>query len=129
MAYSFKSNVEAREHDRASVPAMYTLIRVRAKGEKNYQHTGYIYDISPNGIRFELDDPIAPGSDIEIRAMLPGHDTITFRATGQVVRIHDDLDEPGPLRMAMHIDRFHSEIDCQKLNDYLNHRRAIKQAA
>ena len=110
---------ESRIHPRFKLPAMYTLIRVRSVGEERYPWTGYIYDISMSGLRFELDDVIDPGSHIEVRAMLPGVDHITFCASGRVVRIHDDSDEQGPIRMGMAFDEFASDEDRVKLEEYL----------
>ena len=108
-----------RRHPRFKLPAMYTLLRMRHEGDKRYRWTGYIYDVSQSGLRFEMDDAIDPGSGVEIRAMLPGFDHVTFRATGHVVRIHDDCDEPGPVRMALQFDSFPSEADEQALQGYL----------
>jgi c-di-GMP-binding flagellar brake protein YcgR len=101
---------------------MYTLLRIKKKGETRYTQTGYIYDISQTGMRFELDDPIAPGTELEFRALLPGSHTTTFCAKGHLVRMHDDLHEVGPVRMAMQFDRFKSAMDRQKLNEYIGHR-------
>ena len=109
-----------RRHARYKLPAMYTLVRMRYAGDKRYRWTGYIYDVSLSGLRFEMDDAIMPGSDVEIRAMLPGLDHVTFKATGHVVRIHDDCDEPGPVRMGLQFDSFPSEGDRDLLLGYLS---------
>jgi c-di-GMP-binding flagellar brake protein YcgR len=98
---------------------MYTLVRVRPRGDGKYCWTGYIYDISSTGMRFELDSAIEAGAEIEIRAMLPGFPHTTFNATGHVVRRHDDLEERGPIRMGMVFDRFANTNDRRKLEDYL----------
>lgn len=120
MSLKLQSGAEARQSPRLRLPAMYTLLRLRKKGQTRYSQTGYIYDISQTGMRFELDDPIEPGTELEFRALLPGSHTTTFCAKGRLVRMHDDLHEVGPVRMAMHFDRFKSTIDQQKLAEYLD---------
>lgn len=98
---------------------MYTLIRVRRIGETAFQWTGHIYDISLNGARFELDQPVDPGAEVEIRAMLPGREVINFHAIGRIVRLHTETDEPGPVRMAMTFNHFPRRLDRQNLDAYL----------
>lgn len=109
---------EARSTTRIKLPPMYTLVRVKPQGDSRYRWTGYIYDISAGGMRFELDAPIDPGIRLEIKAMLPGVTHTTIRAAGTVVRIHDDDHTPGPMRMGMTFDAF-IETDRQKLEEYL----------
>ncbi|NJL32049.1 MAG: PilZ domain-containing protein [Phycisphaerales bacterium] len=109
--------VDARHTPRLRLPAMYTLVRVRPTGYPKFLWTGYIYDISATGMRFELDVVLDPGTDIEVRAMLPGTSQITFDARGKVVRIHDD--EPGPCRMGMTFDHFRHHADRRELQNYL----------
>ena len=87
---------DQRQHPRIKVPAMYTLIRARVLGSNRYNWTGHIYDVSLGGVRFELDMPIEPGTQLEIRGMLPGAGHTTFRAIGRVVRVHSDASELGP---------------------------------
>ncbi len=112
---------ESRQYPRLRLPAMYTLVRVRPAGTERYLWTGYIYDISAVGMRFELDAALPPGTEVEVRAMLPGTEHTTFHATGRVVRIHDDTDEPGPVRMGMTFDKFVHHVDRRRLHDYLQH--------
>jgi c-di-GMP-binding flagellar brake protein YcgR len=109
---------EQRQSLRVKLPAMYTLIRVRKPGEERYRWTGYIYDISASGMRFELDSEIEPGTPVDVRAMLPGARHTTISATGRIVRRHDDADEPGPVRMGMIFDRF-AGLNRRRLMDYL----------
>ena len=111
---------ELRSAARLKLPAMYTLIRVRPVGEDRYRWTGHIYDVSESGMRFELDQPIDAGTRVEVRAMLPGSSHITFNATGRVVRLHDDSDDCGPVRMGMVFERFAHHSDQLRLSDYLS---------
>lgn len=111
---------EQRLEPRLKLPVMYTLIRVRPAGEPHYRWTGHIYDISLSGMRFEIDEPLEPGTAIEIRAMLPGQRHTLFRAAGHIVRLHDDEPDPMPVRLAMRFDDFASTIDRHRLNTYLS---------
>ena len=130
MSLKLQSGAEARQSPRIRLPAMYTLLRLRKKGEARYNQTGYIYDISQTGMRFELDDPIEPGTELEFRALLPVGQTTTFSAQGHLIRMHDDLHEVGPVRMAMHFDSFKSNMDKQKLAEYLDRKTPrLAQAA
>lgn len=110
---------DARRRPRLKLPAMYTLIRVRPVGAPRFEWSGFIYDISATGMRFELDAAVEPGTRLEIRALLPGTQHVTFQATGTVVRIHDDDNLPGPTRMGLVFDEFRSDDDRLRLDDYL----------
>lgn len=107
---------------------MYTLLRVRPQGEARYRWTGYVYDVSATGMRFELDAALATGSVVEVRAMLPGHETLTFTASGRIVRHHDEASEPGPIRMGLAFERFRTAQDSRRLADYLE-RSDLRAAA
>ncbi len=109
---------ESRQSARLKLPPMYTLVRVRPAGAERYCWTGYIYDISLTGMRFELDAAVEPGTKLEIRAMLPGPAHTAISASGRVIRIHDDDHMPGPVHMGLIFDAF-EEGDQLKLRDYL----------
>ncbi len=127
--YTFSpSRNDSRRNNRVKLPAMYTLVRVKPVGSDRFRWTGYIYDISSSGMRFELDAPIDPGIKLEVKAMLPGIEHTTIRAQGTVVRIHDDDQLPGPTRMGMTFDRFIEE-DESRLNHYLDHATAPARIA
>jgi hypothetical protein len=118
---------DARQAPRLALPPMYTLVRVRPRGEERFCWTGHIYDISASGMRFELDEPLPAGTEIEVRAMLPGYPHTTFNAAGHVVRRHDDPEDLGPARMGMSFDAFSHGGDRRRLEDYLQH--ASRKAA
>jgi c-di-GMP-binding flagellar brake protein YcgR len=109
---------EARQTPRLKLPPMYTLVRVKPQGDERYRWTGFVYDISMTGMRFELDAAVAPGTPLEIRAMLPGPQHTTFRAAGPVVRVHDDDDSRGPTRMGMTFTEM-DDADRRTLQQYL----------
>lgn len=119
MSDSSAPAAELRRMPRLKVPAMYTLVRVRVEGEDRYRWTGHIYDISLTGMRFELDGPIDAGTRVEVRGMLPGHLHTLFRATGPVVRIHDE-DGEGPTRMGMAFESFGNPVDRRRLSAYID---------
>lgn len=113
------ARADTRADVRLRLPAMYTLIRVRPAGAQRYRWTGHIYDISLSGMRFELDSALEPGTAVEVRAMLPGAQHTTIEAAGRIIRLHDDADEPGPVRMGMVIESFATAMDRGKLERYL----------
>jgi len=123
MTQASAAYTEGRRHPRLKMPAPYTHIKVRRPGENRYRWSGFIYDISASGVRFELDDALQPGEGVEVHVSLPGsNDKVTFRAAGHVVRVHDEADEPGPMRMAMTFDQFATDRDATSLTSYLTHR-------
>jgi hypothetical protein len=119
------TQAEARRFPRLKLPAMYTLVRVRPQGRDRFCWTGYVYDISASGMRLELDSAVEPGTAVEIRAMLPGYDQFTFQATGRVARLHDEADEPGPMRMGVAFDRFTHHADRTRLIEYIETRTRL----
>lgn len=113
---------DQRQHPRIKVPAMYTLVRARIVGSTKYTWTGHIYDISVGGMRFELDMPVEPGTQLELRGMLPGSGHTTFRAVGRVVRVHSDSNERGPVVMGLQFESFQSPMDRHRLAEYIDAR-------
>lgn len=109
---------ELRQSPRKKVAAPYSLLRVRPKGEGPFHWMGHIYDISVNGMRFELDNAIEPGTEVEIRAMLPGPEHPVIEAQGRVVRLVDD-EYAGPTRMGMMFSKFKAKTDQSTLEAYL----------
>jgi hypothetical protein len=119
---------EQRTTPRFRLPPMYTLLRARLARpdadalphqDDRYPWTGHVYDISLSGMRFELDHALAAGTRVEVRVLLPGRGHHAFRAVGNVVRLHDEADEPGPMRMGMTFDDFADSADQGLLTDYL----------
>lgn len=119
MSYRSMRVAEARQQPRLKLPVMYTLVRAKPKGSQRFIWTGHVYDISATGMRLELDEAVEPGTVIEVRTMLPGSVHTTFRASGRVVRIHDDDASLPPVRVGLIFDHFVHAIDRQRLRDYL----------
>ena len=116
---------ETRQQPRLRIPAAYSVVRVRpaedsAAESDDYVWSGHIYDVSLSGMRFELDDPLDPGTRVDVRGLLPGSAHVQFRATGRVVRYHDEGPEPGPTRMGMVFEHFSTRTDEHRLREYLS---------
>lgn len=111
---------DRRRHERVQLPPMFTLARVRLAGDTQYRWTGHIHDVSRSGALLELDQNLPPGSILEIRALLPGREQVTFHARGPVVRLHISDHWQGQTRMAIRFDAFAREQDSQDLNRYLD---------
>jgi c-di-GMP-binding flagellar brake protein YcgR len=117
------ANQSSRRFTRFQVPAMYTLLRVSEPGDQAFRWNGHIYDLSLGGMRFELDEGLTPGREVELRAMLPGASHLTFRAKGRVVRLHNsDEQDRGPVRMGLCFSEFKSRLDYERVANYLNAR-------
>ena len=75
---------------------------------------GHGYDISPTGMRFELDDELAAGTEVSI-ALYPPAETNPIWMNGVVVRVFAHDDDPGPRRMAVQFTTFPSADDRERL--------------
>jgi hypothetical protein len=112
------SGFERRRHTRFKVSPMYSHIQVRrSEGDTNAME-GHLYDISVGGVRFELDEPLSDGERVTVEILLPGCQKL-IQATGKVVRINDEADDPGPRRMALRFDAFADEESREALARYL----------
>jgi hypothetical protein len=107
------SGKDRRRYQRFVLPSMYTEVEVRPLDSEKFEWKGHAYDVSEGGMRFELDRPIEPGTQIAVRLQLPGaqHLTITERrpvyAFANVVWIEeDDIEQGGPVRLACVFTRF-----------------------
>lgn len=111
---------DMRQAPRIPLPAPYTVLKARPSGDQRYRWTGFIYDISTSGMRFEVDERIEDQTALEVHITLPRRGNTrptTIQATGRVVRMHDD--EPGPVRMGLHFEAFRSESDRKRLAGYV----------
>jgi hypothetical protein len=107
---------------RYTVDPMYSAVAVLLVGGDAGAEPldGHIYEISLDGMRFELDEPLAGGTRISVAMMLPGC-TSAFSAEGCVTRVFDAIDDPGPRRMEMTFDAFVSG-EAERLAAYLDQR-------
>ncbi len=113
---------DRRQHVRYALPSMYTTIAVRLPDELAFGRTGHAYDVSVGGMRFELDEPIESGTRVGVRIELPGGASLPVtrrRAVFAMANIvwvqEDDLEVPGPVRMACTFTNFCSPGDEERL--------------
>ncbi len=115
------SGHERREFTRYEMPSMYTSLVVRPVGvhPTALSLEGHIYDLSEGGIRFEVDQALEPGTDIELAITLPGPSAPgagSLRAVARVVRLEeDDLDGAGPVRTACEFTSFADDLTHESL--------------
>lgn len=114
------SEINRRQFERFALAPMYTPVSVRMLDEENFALEGHAYDISEGGCQFELDKPIAPGTQIAMQVTLPmgmrGDDIGPGRSIfvfGNVVWLDDD--GFGPVRMAIAFTRFARLGDKERL--------------
>jgi len=95
---------------------MYTTVRILDDNGETLCE-GHAYDISEGGMRFELDDAMKPGSCVTICIDLPG-DTSGKHvlATCNILWVEEeDLEQPGPVRMACSFTGFTGKGDAERL--------------
>jgi hypothetical protein len=102
---------DRREMPRFTVDPMYSSVTVRpaaGHGRKGFARRpldGHVYEVSMGGLRFELDRPLRRNAAVEIDLTLPGCEQ-EIHAHGRIVRVFDELDDPGPRRMAVEFESF-----------------------
>ena len=75
---------------------------------------GHGYDISSTGMRFELDEALAAGTEVTID-LYPPAEQVPIRIRGTVVRVFSSDDDPEPRRMAVQFTGFDSPKDRERL--------------
>jgi uncharacterized protein (TIGR02266 family) len=116
-----------RTDERFVIAPMYSAVVARRMEAQGDAMQGHAYDISAGGIRIELDQPLPLGERISMMLRLPGELT-GFEASGEVVWVHDDQDDPGPRRMALRFADFSSPSDRQRLAAFLD-KGSVRMAA
>lgn len=109
-----------RQFERFTLAPMYTPITARLLDSEEFTLEGHAYNISEGGVRFELDQPIAPGTQVALQITLPpgqaGDDPGPGRSVfvfANIVWIDDE--DPGPVRMAATFTRFARLGDKERL--------------
>ena len=124
--------INRRRFERFALPAGYTPVAVRLVADSTYRFEGHAYDVSEAGIRFELDQPIDPGTPVAIEFTLPSGATNrpaqSVCAIANVVWAADDADEHGPVKMAAEFTRFARPLDKARLIDQLGAGRLQRAA-
>ncbi|MCH8823350.1 MAG: PilZ domain-containing protein [Planctomycetes bacterium] len=114
-----QSNVDSRQYERFTLAPMYSSVTARRVGSEDVKELhGHAYDVSEAGVRFELDEVIDPGESITVDLTLPGMQS-SVSATGDVVWVNDEADDPGPRRLAIQFTGFNSDEDRFRLLNYL----------
>ena len=115
-----ESTIDQRQYQRFTLAPMYSSVIARRVGSEDVKDLhGHAYDVSEAGVRFELDEAIDPGESIAVDITLPGTQS-AVGATGDVVWVNDETDDPGPRRLAIHFTEFHSDEDRFRLLNYLS---------
>ena len=112
---------DRRRHERFTVDPMYSAVAVSplptsnrtsdgcggepVEGHVDSQVDGHVYEISLGGIRLELDEPLPVGTRVSVEVTLPGC-TKPICAEGRIVRVFDEIDDPGPRRMVVEFETF-----------------------
>lgn len=79
---------------------------------------GHAYDISESGIRVELDAALPVGTPVDVSIQFPGCGA-AIHLVGKVARLFDEIDDPGPRRMGLHVHAA-TEADERRLTRLLD---------
>ena len=79
---------------------------------------GHAYDVSHDGIRIELDSTLPVGTPVEVEMHMPGMGAM--RLIGEVAREFDEIDDPGPRRMGIHVVRGATAADMTRFERLLD---------
>ncbi|MFZ4749710.1 MAG: PilZ domain-containing protein [Phycisphaerales bacterium] len=117
-------STDRRQHDRFTVDPMYSSVVVNPIRKRSSKaagahsgsadsatspsaREGHLYEVSLGGMRFELDEPVPAGERVRAEISLPGCGApITVDA--RIVRVYDEIDDPGPRRMVAEFETFAS---------------------
>ncbi len=111
--------INARSYDRFRLEPMYTSVTVRRVHDmKMERFDGHAYDVSEVGARVEIDAALEANEDIAISLGLPGVER-EIVASGRVIWVADDSDDPAARRTAVQFVRFATPEDRARLLRYL----------
>lgn len=125
-------NINRRAFERFVLNPGYTAAAVRRDPEDaDFALEGHVYDLSEGGICFELDEPLEPGTAVEMRITLPSNCGDTgpgseIFVTGDIIWC--DLEEPGASRMALAITGFERAGDKKRMIRAFSARRYLRAA-
>ncbi len=115
-----QSSLDRRTYPRFQLEPMYTPLAMSAGDDESFANEGHAYDISEGGVRFEAEQPVAPGTRVLLRITLPNlndHEleaNRTVLVSANVVWLEDE-DEPGPYKMAAIFTHFARAGDRERL--------------
>ncbi len=115
-----KESFVTRLDKRHALQPMYTSVSLqRIEGFQMKTVGGHAYDISLGGMRIETDAVLSIGERVAVCVRLPG-ERVSIFASGRVVWVNDEDDDPAGRRAAMQFIRFLSEEDLERLKQYLS---------
>jgi len=115
------SSINRRRFERFALPAMYTPVTARRFADDRHELEGHAYDVSEGGVQFELDEPIAAGTPLNLQITLPAShfdeaDPEGPRSIFAVASVvWSDASEPGPVRIAAAFTKFARPGDRERL--------------
>lgn len=127
-------NINRRQFERFLIQPGYSRIAVRPLNEFEFDHEGHAYNVCEGGVMFEIDRPIAAGTEIAVQLWIPGLEQDggpgrSVFAFGRVVWMkEEDLDDGGPVRMAVAFTRFARAGDRERLLRVLSTGRYARAA-
>lgn len=128
MSATTKKQINRRRFERFALVPMYTGVRVRRLTELRIDDLdGHVYDVSEQGARIELDEPLIEGDRVAVELTLPGENR-DVRVAARVVRVNDEQDDPGPRRIAIEFKAFQSDADRERLIRFLGSGRGSRIA-
>lgn len=118
-----ESRTTPRTGTRLRLRPMYTSVTACPLDDPDRTRHGHAYEVSPTGLRFELDDPFPVGGRIVLRFTLPAaggepEADRTFFVQATVRRVVEE-DAPGPVRMTAVFDRFFRPADLARLRAFI----------
>lgn len=113
---------ERRRYPRFTLEPMYTPIAVRTLDSEvgGFDIEGHAYDISEGGVRFELDRPLAAGTQVAMQVTLPSMHASDI-GPGRSIMVFaniiwlEDVEDPAPYRMAAVFTHFARAGDRERL--------------
>jgi hypothetical protein len=97
------SDRHGSEHARFTVDPMYSSVTVTLPSETHAE--GHIYEVSLDGMRFELDEALPLGARVSVAMTLPGCPA-AICAHGRVSHVFDAADDPAARRMVVEFETF-----------------------
>lgn len=109
------NTIEAREHPRFKLQPMYTEVTIQRIRDMSISTVaGHAYDVSEAGVRIEMDEPLEVDERVSLCLNMGGEKTSVF-ASGRVVWVNDEDDDPAARRMAIRFTRFLAPEDRTRL--------------
>ncbi len=112
------NQINRRQFERFALPPMYSRVTMRLLDRDSFEYEGHAYDISEAGLCFEIDKPFEPNTTVVMRIDLPMHhegEPGYVEVFSRIVRVDEEDQEFGPVRLAASFSRFVRFGDKQRL--------------